>query len=199
MTLVASSRNSSLGAPSGATRILIRGLPCGLLQFRFTCPEIANRFGEITDLREYRCALLAGGRLGSEAHMELAIEREPEIADVGPLLSIDGIVEAEHILRTGKAQEHFFAGHVGVHAIVGVDVRDVRTDGECSIMALLEEQFHPMVRIRIADQKASVVFLLEIHIHCRSEDKGFLRGKEQHWGGGRVNAAIYIFIEICLR
>ena len=71
--------------------------------------------------------------------MELAIEREPKIADIGPLLSIDGIVEAEHILRTGKAQEHLFAGHVGVHAIVGVDVRDVRTDGECSIVALLEE------------------------------------------------------------
>src|SRR5262245_26576250 len=112
---------------------------CVLLQFRFACPEIANRFGGITDLREHCRALLAGGGLGSEAHMELALEREPEIADVGPLLSIDGVVEAEHILRTGKAQEHLFAGHVCVHAIVGVDVRDVRTDGECSIVALLEE------------------------------------------------------------
>ena len=77
--------------------------------------------------------------LGSEAHMERALQGEPEMADVGPLLSIDGIIEAEHIFSAGKSQEHLFVGHVGVHAIVGVDVRDVLTDGECSIVAFLEE------------------------------------------------------------
>src|SRR5215467_2243766 len=56
-----------------------------------------------------------------------------------------------------------------------------------------------MVWIRIDDQKTSVVLLLEIHGHCRSEDKGVLRRKEQHWGGGRVIAAIRIFVEIRLR
>src|SRR5262249_24043540 len=106
----------------------------GLL-FRFTRPEIANRIGGITDLREHCRALLAGGGLRSEAHIERALQREPEIADVGPFLSVDGIIEAEHILRSGKTQEHLFAGHVGVHAVVRVGVRDVRTDGKCSIVA----------------------------------------------------------------
>src|SRR5262249_16421618 len=107
--------------------------------FRLTRPEIANRFGGIMDLREHCRALLAAGGLGGKAHTERALHREPKIADVGPLLSIEGIIETEHVLRSGKAQERLFAGHIGGHAIVGVDVRDVRTDGECSIMALLEE------------------------------------------------------------
>src|SRR4030095_1286258 len=99
-------------------------LPIRGLLFRFTRPEIADRFGGIADLREHSRALLAGGGLGSEAHMNRALHGEPEIADVGPLLSIDGIIEAEHILRSGKAQEYLTAGHVNVHAIVGVDVCD---------------------------------------------------------------------------
>src|SRR5262245_1883959 len=53
-----------------------------------------------------------------------------------------------------------------------------------------------MVRIRVDDQKASIVLLLEIYGHCSSEDKGVLRGKERHWGGGCGNAAIHILVEV---